>query len=199
MAAPAPLRPARQARSRATRRRLLAASVGALRELGYAGTTTTEVARRAGVSQGAVYKHFPSKLQLLTAGIRHLFVELVEEFRAAFETGDHSPAEAVRLLQQSFAQPRLLAAFELYTAARTDPSLRDELAPILAEHRENLRREARRLFPRPPTEGIEPLVDTLISALQGAALGGLVAPDPEAERRSLALLTRWVEQELQRV
>ena len=65
--AAAALKPTLQARSRATRVRLLQATAAALEELGYAGASTTEVARRAGVSQGALYKHFPSKVQLLAA------------------------------------------------------------------------------------------------------------------------------------
>ncbi len=48
-------------RSAETRRRLLDATVACLFERGYAGTTTTELARRAGVSRGAQMHHFPKK------------------------------------------------------------------------------------------------------------------------------------------
>jgi len=40
------------------------------------------------------------------------------------------------------------------------------------------------------------IVDTVIAALQGGALGGLVDEDPEAARRSLAWLERLVRAEL---
>ena len=56
-----------QQRREETRGRLLAATQTALVERGYAGTTTTEVCRRAEVSQGALFKHFASKGELLAA------------------------------------------------------------------------------------------------------------------------------------
>lgn len=201
------MKPALQARSRATRARLLQATAAALEELGYAGASTTEVARRAGVSQGALYKHFPSKVQLLAAGVEQVFAQLVDEFVRDFEaqcpSAGAAPETALRLLARSFAQPRLLAAFEVYTAARTDARLRSALAPILDRHRANLGREARRMFPETPADVLDPLVDTVMSTLQGAALGGLVAvasgAESGAERASLSLLVRWVRQELARV
>ena len=139
-------------------------------------------------------------MQLLAAGVEHVFRELVDAFRRDIARRRRADADAaLALLARSFAQPRLLAAFEVYTAARTDPALRDALAPVLAEHRANLRREARCLFPDAPARKLDPLVDTVISAFQGAALGALVAADPRAERRSQALLARWVSEELERV
>ena len=59
------------------------------------------------------------------------------------------------------------------------------------------------MFPDTPADVLDPLVDVVMSTLQGAALGGLVAAasgaENEAERASLGLLVRWVRQELARV
>jgi len=101
---------------------------------------------------------------------------------------------ALRLLRETFAQPRLLAAFELYTAARTDAGLRDVLAPVIEAHRENLRGAARRLFPE--ARRIDAIADAVVSAVQGAALGALVLPEPEAESRAFAWLEDVVRREL---
>ena len=196
---PAEPRP-RQARSVATRARLLDAAIESLVEHGYGGLTTTEVCRRASVSQGALFKHFSSKAGLVGAMAERLFAALIEDFRAAFAAaapgGDL--ASALRQLARTFAEPRLLAALELYTAARTDGVLRAQLAPVLARHHANLRREARELFPRAAAENPEfdAIVDSVIGALQGGALGGLVRADADAERRSLAWLERVVRAEL---
>ncbi len=199
MANPAVAEPL-QARSRATRGRLLDATIECLIERGHAGTTTPEVCRRAGVSQGALFKHFPSKALLLGAAVRHLFAGLIDDFRAAFAAADPAAERvgaALALLRQAFAEPRLLAAFELYTAARTDAGLRQALAPVMAEHRENLRVEARKLFPEADAlADFDAVVDTVMAALQGAALGGLVLPEPEAEARGLGVLERQVRREL---
>jgi AcrR family transcriptional regulator len=199
--AAAPERP-RQARSLATRARLLDAAIETLVAQGYAALTTTEVCRRAGLSQGALFKHFESKAGLVGALAERLFSALIEDFRAGF-AGAGAPGDrlgaVLEQLARSFREPRLLAALELYTAARTDAVLRAQLAPVLARHRANLLREARDLFPRAAeaNRDFDAIVDTVIAALQGAALGGLATSDPEPTRRSLVWLERLLRAELE--
>lgn len=66
-------RPAARARARRTRdpadkrARLMEAAAVLFAERGYAATTTADVARRAGVSEGIVFHHFGSKADLLEA------------------------------------------------------------------------------------------------------------------------------------
>ncbi|MDX1650177.1 MAG: TetR/AcrR family transcriptional regulator [Myxococcota bacterium] len=195
-ALPAP----RQARSRATRQRLLEATLAAILELGLARASTPEVCRRAGVSQGALFKHFASKATLIAAATEHLFGRLVEDFRRAFAEVADEPdrvAAAVCALAAVFREPRLAVAFELYVAARTDEELHAALAPVLARHRENLHAEARALFPeaaRAPR--FLPVVDAVVDALQGAAGGALVLPAPASEARRLDELVAYARREL---
>ena len=193
-ARPAP----KQARSRATRRRILEAAVACLVERGYAGASTTEIGRRAGVSQGALFKHFSSKLDLLGAAVAHLFAQMVHDYERAFsELAGQSPGDrldgAIRLLRRTFAEPRLQAAFELYVAARTDAALSRTIAPVLRAHRDNLREVARSLFPTEAarTHDFDAFVDIVLDAMQGAALGAVVLPDPTREQMALEALERW--------
>ena len=197
----APERP-RQARSLATRARLLDAAIETLVAQGYAALTTTEVCRRARLSQGALFKHFESKAGLVGAMAERLFAALIEDFRAGFGAAgrqDDRLGAALGQLVRSFGEPRLLAALELYTAARTDPVLRAQLAPVLARHHANLLREARELFPEAALANpdFDAIVDALIAALQGGALGGLVAAEAAAWQRSLAWLERQLRAELE--
>ena len=77
---------------------------------GYAGTTTTKVCGRAGVSQGALFKHFASKTALLAATVEHLFAQLVDDFRrgfAAIAQQDDRVAAAVHALAAIFRQLEL--------------------------------------------------------------------------------------------
>src|SRR5271154_6998069 len=78
------IRRTQQERSAAMRLRLLDAAVDCLYELGYSGTTTIEVAARAGVSRGAQLHHFPTKKRLVTVAVRPLLAKRLEEFREAF-------------------------------------------------------------------------------------------------------------------
>jgi AcrR family transcriptional regulator len=180
---------------------VLEATVEALVELGVAGTTTTEIARRAGVSQGALFKHYTSKRELLAAALEHLLAALVQEWRRDFARAarrEDPIGAALPLLWRIFTQPRLHAVLDLYVATRTDAELRAVVGPVLERHRENLRREARALFPAAAERGddFEGTVDALIAAMQGAAIGALALPDAAAEARQLAFLERIARSEL---
>ena len=55
-----------------TRAKLMAAVVECLVEVGWAGTTTTLVSQRAGVSRGAQLHHFATRGELVAAAVEHL-------------------------------------------------------------------------------------------------------------------------------
>ncbi|HEX3785354.1 MAG TPA: TetR/AcrR family transcriptional regulator [Pseudonocardiaceae bacterium] len=62
--------PAVQAKLDASRAAILWAAVALLAEHGYAGCSVAAVAARAGVATGSVYRHFPSKTELVTEVFR---------------------------------------------------------------------------------------------------------------------------------
>lgn len=59
--------PVRTRDARATRARLIRAALDLFTSQGFHGTTTPEIARRAGVAEATIYRHFTSKEALLTA------------------------------------------------------------------------------------------------------------------------------------
>jgi AcrR family transcriptional regulator len=186
-----------QQRSHETRARLLAATQQALVERGYAGTTTTSVCRRAGVSQGALFKHFASKGELLAATAEQLFANLIDAYRESLPPWagvEDRAAAAVELLWDVFEDPRLLAAIELYAASRTDRELAARLAPVAERHGQNLRRLARELFPEAAAHrpDFDAVVSVVVQAIQGATLGSLASADRSSFAPMLALLTDFV-------
>jgi AcrR family transcriptional regulator len=64
-----------------TRDRLIDAAEQVLRELGLSHLSTREVARRAGVAEGALYHHFEDKNALLLAMIKQYAPQYLEEIR----------------------------------------------------------------------------------------------------------------------
>ncbi|WP_407110754.1 TetR/AcrR family transcriptional regulator [Streptomyces sp. DSM 116494] len=70
----------------ARKAQLLDCAVDVLVELGFAGTSVAEVARRAGVSKGVVTYHFPTKEDLLGEVVASLYREAGEQIGQA--TGD---------------------------------------------------------------------------------------------------------------
>src|SRR4051794_344236 len=111
-----------------TQARLLDATMECLAELGWSGTSTTEVARRAGVSRGAQQHHYPTKMSLVAAALEHLLERhriAYERAFAALPENDRNVAGALDLLWDTFRQAPSLALMELAMAARTDEALRE--------------------------------------------------------------------------
>src|SRR3954453_5841167 len=72
-------------RSATTRAALLDATIKSLVEVGYANTTTTGIAERAGVSRGAQMHHFPTKADLVASAVEHLAGKRMEQLRREAE------------------------------------------------------------------------------------------------------------------
>ena len=70
------------------KRALTEAALGLVKDKGPKGFTLREVARRAGVSAAAPYRHFSDKAQLLAAAATQGFVQLHEALNAAAENTD---------------------------------------------------------------------------------------------------------------
>jgi AcrR family transcriptional regulator len=72
-----------------TRQRIAKAAAGLHEEVGPAGTTVAEIARRAGVSRLTVYKHFPDNASLYPAcSAHHLSEHPLPDFQAALAPTD---------------------------------------------------------------------------------------------------------------
>ena len=103
-------------------------------ERGFAGTSTTLVSERAGVSRGAQLHHFPTKNDLVVAAVEHVTEVRGAELAAAAERGLPRGARRTRavleLLADHFTSPVFTAALELWVAARTDEALREAVVPL---------------------------------------------------------------------
>ncbi|MFF0817937.1 TetR/AcrR family transcriptional regulator [Rhodococcus sp. NPDC003318] len=113
-------------RSAHTREKLLDATIESLVELGYAGTSTQGVAKRAGVSRGAQLHQFPTKISLVVAAVEYLVEKRLAEILAA----EPDPERGLDVLLDAFSGPLFYAALELWVAARTDPALFEAMVPL---------------------------------------------------------------------
>src|ERR1700689_3342686 len=82
---------------------LLDAAVGLLAEAGPQGFTLREVARRAGVSHNAPYRHFKDKDDLVGAVAAEGFDRLTASMLAAMEPGD-TVSERLRLAGRGYVE-----------------------------------------------------------------------------------------------
>lgn len=128
-----PRRTPQAERSASTRTKLLDATIAALVELGWAGTSTTEVTRRAGVSRGAQVHHYPTKDDLVLAAIQHLLEKRTEEYRVAFDAlpaDRRTLSDALELLWAQCFGPTFEATLELIVAARHVPELHERVVEM---------------------------------------------------------------------
>jgi AcrR family transcriptional regulator len=113
-----------EARLSASRDRIRAAALAVVAEQGYAGFSIAAVARRAGVATGSVYRHFPSKSELVAEVFRVASQREVDAFARA-ATPERGAAESVAAVIETFASRALRAPRMAYAllAEPVDPSV----------------------------------------------------------------------------
>jgi AcrR family transcriptional regulator len=94
-----------------TRDRVLDAAFDLFAEVGFAGTTVSEIERRVGLAagSGSVYRHFPSKDELLPAAIEREFNKAFAAIEAGFPDGEN-PREQRAVWLRRRRGPRNYAA-----------------------------------------------------------------------------------------
>ncbi len=77
-------------------REITSAALAAFADKGFAGTRVTDVARRAGVSKGLLYRYFRTKEELFKAVVRSFISPRIEALRQEIESTDLSAEEYLR-------------------------------------------------------------------------------------------------------
>lgn len=140
----------RRVRSLATRQEIIEATLSCFVDIGYFRTTTTEIARKAGVTRGAVQHYFPTTQHVIEASIDFLREKWLEAY---FEAAHRTPVgkdyidQAVDNMWE-LANSRLSTVWmELISASRTDAELRAILEPAAAEYEKARLEAGRRAYP----------------------------------------------------
>jgi AcrR family transcriptional regulator len=89
-------------------RRILQAAVDVFAERGFAGTPTAEIAKRAGVAEGTIFKHYKTKKDLLLGVVAPLFAKLVApKFIAPVREILRAPHDSVESLLRALVRERV--------------------------------------------------------------------------------------------
>lgn len=172
-----------------SRDRLLDAAAEVFCERGYDGTTVAEVARRAGLTTGAIYGNFRDKAELLLQTIERNSARAVADLEAARRAGLGAAGRLLLMARLMVGDPqpeqrRLLV--EMFGAGRRDPDVQSRVTATLAA----MQHELGRLMDRARTEGDvatewDPQVLAHFCMTVGVGqlhlkTAGLDAPDPAA-------------------
>jgi AcrR family transcriptional regulator len=183
-----------QQRREETVARLLDASINTIIEVGYARASAAVIAKRAQVSDGALFRHFPTMGDFMAATAREvmrrqlgLFTKQVAEIPAS------QPAleAALTIMRDVTGNPTNTVMYELLIAARTDEKLKATLQEVLTEYANNIYDVARSLpgADQIPEDTFVALVAILTNTFDGAAIVRAVLPQPDIEAGRIALLT----------
>lgn len=187
-------------RTRAMRQRLLEATVECLVEVGWSGTSTTLVSRRAGVSRGAQLHHFPTKSDLVLAAVEHLSASRHEELLSRMgelPAGSRRTRAVLDMLSDLFTGPLFVAALELWVAARTDPALHRAVSGLEAKvGRAAHRSTVEALGVDESLPGNRELIQATLDLVRGLGLANTISDDAARRRRILDQWARTLDAQL---
>ena len=172
-----------------TETRLLAAAAEVFAERGYAGAGVAEIARRAGLTTGAIYSRYRGKAELLVRALDTIIADHLEAVINApgSATGPEMLATLGAQILESDEQETLSAALllEATVAARRDV----DLAAMLDRRLEDERMRVTKILDQARAEGLfDPALDTeaVLTFIQAIGLGFMMfrtmgTPMPDAD------------------
>ena len=191
--------PHRRGNSEETARRVLDAAAAEFVERGYDKAVISDIARRAGVTPGAVYPRWPHKSDLMAAALDHLLEQLVPENRmkdlglVEMPTADVIAVWGADLLQSDSVKDVLV---QVFGSARNNAAVRDRLQRFVNDQADQFNS----LVERGKSEGyVDPDVDSvaLTMFVQAVGIGTHLLLSAGLEDRHVPSEQNWVELLLQ--
>ena len=186
-----------QQRREETVGRLLEACIDSIIEVGYARASAAVITKRAGVSVGALFRHFETMGDFMAATASEVLRRQLESFtKQVAEIPADRPAleSALAILRDITGGPTNAVLYELLIAARTDEKLRDTLQHELGQYPAKIY-DAARAMPGAeafPEETFPVIVALLTNVFDGAAVVEGVLPQPHIAEQRIPVLTALI-------
>lgn len=183
-----------QQRREETVARLLQASIDTIIEVGYARASAAVITKRAGVSVGALFRHFETMGDFMAATAYEVLRRQLETFtKQVAEIPADRPAlpAALTILRDITAGSTNAVLYELMVAARTDEKLKETLQNVLGQYSAKIH-DAARALPGAESfleETFPVIVALMTNVFDGAAIVRGVLPQPELEEQRIPMLT----------
>lgn len=183
-----------QQRREETVARLLQASIDTIIEVGYARASAAVITKRAGVSVGALFRHFETMGDFMAATAYEVLRRQLETFtKQVAEIPADRPAlpAALTILRDITAGSTNAVLYELMVAARADEKLKETLQNVLGQYSAKIHDAARALPGAEsfPEETFPVIVALMTNVFDGAAIVRGVLPQPELEEQRIPMLT----------
>jgi len=176
---------------------LLDASIDTIIDVGYARASAAVIAKRARVSDGALFRHFPTMGDFMAATAREVMRRQLDSFaKQVAEIPANKPAleAALTIMRDLTGNATNTVMYELMVAARTDGKLRSTLQEVLTEYAANIYDVAKALpgADQFPDDTFMALVAIITNTFDGAAIVRAVLPQPDIEAKRIALLASLI-------
>lgn len=170
-------------RRRLTLQKLHAATVTCIVSNGFSRLTTADIVQAAGVSQGALFRYYPTKTAAVAGATRHLFDKVMHDFDSL--VGDDSIPDLLRLiddLETWFASADFIAISRLFAESSANAELKEAIQPIVEQHRMNTNALIARIFPHEHQALMRSAAHAVIYLIQGIASERHLMSDDSVER-----------------
>jgi len=188
-----------QQRREDTVARLLDASISTIIDVGYARASAAVITGRAGLSGGALFRHFDTMGDFMAATAYEVLRRHLDTFskQVAEVPPDRPVLEAVaHIVRDLTISDNNAVMYELMVAARTDEKLRTTLQVVLKEYEGRFLDIARGVptAEQYPDEVLAAVVALLLNTFDGAALWRNVLPQPELDALRIPFLMSLLNQ-----
>lgn len=182
----------KQDRSRATRQRLLEATVECLATRGFHATSVGAIAAEADISRGALQHHFPTREDLIIAALEYMFSQRRQAVRALTPPAAEGAArvrQVVDDLMELYMGDLFRGALQVWTAAAADPVLRDRIVPLERRFARGVHDVAVELLQVDDSDPhVRGLIQATLDMARGLALADVLSDD---SRRRARVLDAW--------
>lgn len=187
-----------QERREGTIKKLLEAATETLVEVGYAEASVQRICVRAELSQGALFRHFPTREALMVAVGEDVGAKLLARYERKFKAlprGEEDLVAALTLVRDACRSRLNQAWYELAIAARSNENLRAALEPVAERYYAAITALARELLPTLAARlgtGFDVLVATVLAVFDGEVVQRFVLRDPKGDAARMAVLASAV-------
>jgi len=172
---------------------LIDAAIECLSEFGYLESTVEVIAKRAGVSRGAVQHHFGSRNDLLIAVVDDFGLALAEP--VAIDRNRSVAARVDAAIERTWElvrRPHFIAVVQVWLATRNTPEVVHVTGKKIAQFERDLDLSWQNLFSdiKVPPEQIAVTRHIVLAALRGLALRALYRKGRATWTREIAALKK---------
>ncbi len=168
--------------------RILTAALDCILDCGFYRASSNEIARRAGMTWGAIQYHFGTREKLMLAALEvfdHDFVEMLRVADVSVGTTAERLEQLAALLARQYGRPQYLAALQIVLNLSHNPQTSAETAAALTHFDNRLSQRLRDLISTAIGAGADPgTVSLVFHAFRGLAVSHLI--NAETSPRELA-------------